>query len=229
MPVVDERGGACARVRLLDENNTTWQTWDAPFGDLEDWVTQAEALVSELSEEFTGPCALVFQCETDSGQIRAQLPRTVQGKARRAAKTGSYFGQQANAMAPLQQQYESQAKLVDKLMASANVQIEVLTRTVEQQGQRHSELLEYVRVAAETLALQKQEERSSRTEELMGQALEQLPAVLELLKSAKIKKPAAAAATATASAAANGAAKALQTAAAETAGQAITKALTPSN
>jgi len=194
---VDEKGDATARVRLLSSDGACWQTWDAPFGDVAEWCQKAEALTTELAEEFTGEVQFLFVAESLSGTVRSQLPRRVNGRRPRANKVGGagIFSDGTPAGA-LQAMYDAQAKTVERTLQSANVQLEVLTRTVETQARAHAELLDYVRTKHETEALEQQSSR--QVNEIVGNLLEQAPLLLDLLKAkAEGKKQAAHAVAAT--------------------------------
>jgi hypothetical protein len=182
LKVVDEKGDSTARVRLLTSDGSCWQTWDAPFGDVDEWCQKAETLISELVEEFSGEVQFVFCAESASGTVRGQLPRRAQGR-RQAAKGvgGALFGGAGTPAGALQAMYDAQAKTVEKTLQSANVQLEVLTRTVETQARAHAELLDYVRTKHETEAMEQQ--ASSKVQEMLGQMFEQAPLLFELLKA----------------------------------------------
>lgn len=182
--VVDGGGESTARIRLVSADGSTWQTWDSPFDSPKEWADEAEALCSELAQDFTGETACVFLAESMSGTVRAQLPRVIAGK--RKAVTGG-FGANPGAM-PLHDMYAAQAKTAEKTLQSANVQLEVLTRTVEAQGKANAELLDYIRVAREHEALRARAETEDATQQqLMGQLVEHAPLILELLKSRRNK------------------------------------------
>jgi hypothetical protein len=191
LPVVDEKGDGTARVRLLSSDGSIWQTWDAPFGEVEAWCEKAEILCNELAEDFSGEIQMVFQAESSSGTVRSMCPRRLQGrKTGKAGVAGGVFGGGQNA---LQSMYDAQAKTVDRLLQSANVQLEVLTRTVETQAKAHSELLDYIRVKHESEALHATLSADSKVKEIGAQLLEQAPLLIELLKMkfTNEKKPAA--------------------------------------
>lgn len=185
--VVDEKGDGTARIRLVSQDGSCWQTWDAPFPKPEDWVADAEALCAELAEDFSGEVHCMFIAESASGTVRSQCPRKIAGKQRKGAN-GTTFGQQG---APLQAMYEAQARTVERTLQSANVQLEVLTRTVESQAKANSELLDFIRVRNEHDALDRAEQ-SSDVQQMLGQLLEQAPLLLELAMAKKKGKTAAA-------------------------------------
>lgn len=188
--VVDEKGDSTDRVRLLTSDGACWQTWNAPFGDVQEWVQQAETTIKELSDDFTGQVQFVFQAESASGAVRSQCPRRVQGSQSKGRPGGGVFGGEESPSAALQKMFDAQAKTTEKLLGSANVQIEVLTRTVETISKAHGELLDYVRVKHETEALETKTDNDIKA--MFGQALQQAPAFIELLIDAKRAKAGAA-------------------------------------
>lgn len=183
--VIDDRGDGTSRIRLVSSDGSTWQTWNAPFAEPDDWCAEAEALCSELSDDFAGEVELMFVAESSSGTIRSQLPRRISGKQRKGAM-GAFGSGQA---APLQAMYEAQARTVERTLQSANVQLEVLTRTVESQSKANAELLDYIRAQNEHAALKRIEE-TDQTQQVLGQLMEQAPLLLELLKSRAVPKKA---------------------------------------
>ena len=192
LKVVDDSGECTQRVRLITADGSCWQTWSAPFEGADQWAEQAEALLSELAQDWSGETECMFVAENASGVVRTQLPRVVNGRRKKGA--GGFGGQGA----PLQQMYEAQAKTVERTLSSANVQLEVLTRTVERQAKANAELLDYIRAQNEQKALAVEEE--GEVKKAVGQLLEQAPLLLEMMmaskKAAKNKKQSAAAAAA---------------------------------
>lgn len=181
---IDEKGDGTARIRLVSADGSTWQTWDAPFPSPEDWVADAEALCSELAEDFSGEVLCMFIAESSSGTVRSQCPRKIAGKQRKVGANGTAFGQQG---APLQAMYEAQARTVERTLQSANVQLEVLTRTVESQAKANSELLDFIRIRNEHDALDRAE-GESEVKQMLGQLFEQAPLLLELVAANKKRK-----------------------------------------
>lgn len=195
LKVVDQGGDCVHRVRLLSTDGTVWQTWDAPFNDVAEWLQSAESLLQDLGDEFSGEVQLVFVAESRAGTQRSQFLKRVNGRKRPAAGGGT-FGLGAQA-APLQAMYDAQAKTVERTLQSANVQLEVLTRTVEAQAKANGELLEYIRVAQERDALNANSQVTAKINDAVGELLTAAPALLELvLASRKTAKPVAAAASA---------------------------------
>lgn len=185
--VVDEGGGGTSRIRLLTEDGSTWQTWEAPFSSVGDWCAEAEALLSELQDDFAGDTPVLFVAENSSGTVRSQCPRRVIGRQKKNGPAGAFTGGgSGGAAASLQAMYDAQARTTEKILQSANVQLEVLTRTVETQGRAHGETLEYIRAMRENDALKKVEE-TNQTQEILGQLMEQAPLLFELLKQKKNK------------------------------------------
>lgn len=182
--VIDERGDGTARIRLVSSDGSTWQTWEAPFPEPEEWCQLAESLCAELSDDFAGEVELMFVAESSSGTIRSQCPRRIMGKQRKGSLGAFGTGQAA----PLQAMYEAQARTVERTLQSANVQLEVLTRTVESQSKANAELLDYIRASNEHQALKRIEE-TDQTQQVLGQLMEQAPLLIELLKNRGKKSP----------------------------------------
>ena len=188
--VVDEQGDGTARIRLLTTDGNCWATWERPFGDVEEWVQKADTVCNELAEEFAGEVQFMFVAESSSGTVRAQLPRRTMGRRPKSAGSGSTLMGDNSPAGALQKMYDAQAKTVEKTLQSANVQLEVLTRTVETQAKAHAELLEYIRQRNEVEAME--QKSSQQVTELVGNFAEQLPLLLEFLKMRKESKTAGA-------------------------------------
>lgn len=188
LKVVDESGESTSRVRLVAHDGAVWQTWNAPFDSAEEWADSARALLLELGEEITGQQEVRFVAETSVGVVRSQMSRTISGRKQRAG-TGGFGGAPANGTSGMQQMFDAQAKTTDKVLQSANVQIDVLTRTVEAQAKTNAELLQFIGTMNERDALAK-EASTNQTQEVLGQLMEQAPIFLQLLAQKKSGKSA---------------------------------------
>lgn len=164
----------------MSPDGSVWQTWDAPFGDVEAWLQSAESLLNDLGDEMSGEIQLVFVAEGRAGTQRSQLPKRLNGRKRQSAGAGVFGG---GATAPLQAMYDAQAKTVERTLQTANVQLEVLTRTVETQARANGELLEYIRAANEqsALAASVSQQVSSKISDALGELMQSAPLLIELL------------------------------------------------
>lgn len=202
---IDEGGGATACIRAVNRSDgSTLFTWDAPFGSVDDWIQGAESWMSEIGQEWSGDLNLSFVAEDGNGTVRAELPKLIKGKQRRAD------GGAASAQAAMM---EAQAKTTERILQSANVQIEVLTRTVKTQSESNAELLSYIQAMHEKQAMDNQEQGEAA--KMLGQLAELAPLFVDGMKAKKASQAAqvtAAVKEAATEAAANGAASVVKTA-----------------
>ena len=183
---VDGDGGVTARIRLVTGDGSMWEGWEPPFPSPEDWVQEADALVAELSAEWPPKkVQVMFVAEDATGAIRSQCPKTVIGKNRGAA---DMFGSESRALSA---SMEAQAQTTERLLASSNVQIGILTKTVETLGEQVHGLLEYICQREENEALKRSQTGNGELGELFKNAMESVPVLVTMLDDAKKRKHAA--------------------------------------
>lgn len=183
--VVDQDGDRAERVRLIAaDGGGTWQVWERDeLEDVHQWAAEAEAYLAELAEEWPPkPIQVLFVAETKSGTERSQLPRTVRGKNKSASD--GIMRSESKAVADAM---DSVSRTMRHILESANVQIGVLTKTVQDQAEQTHSLLEFIREVNTQQALQA-EQAHNAINELLGSAKEYLPAVMGLVID-RFKKP----------------------------------------
>lgn len=205
------KGGA-EKIRLTSIDGNTWQTWHAPFPSAEDWNDEFQRLRLALAEDFAGEVPMMLIAETAEGEVLHRCPATVIGRRSKAkGQQSGYFGQGSpDAVA---QAAETQARTNQKVLESANAQIDVLTRTVTKLSEANGEMVLFIQAQNEAEALRRREERNV-SEQLVGPMVEQLPLLVELLGSYLKKRPAESSAI---TKAAQGAAEHMKSAAVEAA------------
>jgi hypothetical protein len=175
---LDQDGERTERIRLISaDGGGVWQVWERKeLQNPDDWAAEAESYLSELADEWpTKPVQVIFIAETAKGNERSQLPRTVRGKNRHASD--SVMRGEPKAIADAM---DSVSRTMGKVLESANVQIEVLTKTVRDQAEQTHALLEFIREMNTEQALAAQQNQTAITE-LMSGAKEYIPTVLNLL------------------------------------------------
>lgn len=183
---VDQDGVHAVRVRLVSaDGNATWQVWERDeLSDPVAWADEAETYLRELGEELPQKqVQMLFIAEDREGNERAQFPRTIKGRNR--AATDAVFRSEPKAIAEAMDQT---AKTMGRILESANVQIEVLTKTVRDQAEQTYGLLEFIRELNTQQALSAQESRDAMAELISG-AKEYVPTVLSLLTERMLRKP----------------------------------------
>jgi hypothetical protein len=178
-----EHGESVARVVLASSDGTIWHTWQAPFAEPEQWATEAETTIAELAAEFAGEIAFVISAQTERGATLSQLPQHVNGRRSKASTGGGAM--MGGSTQPVNQIFDAGARTLERVLSTANVQLEVLQRTVQQQAQSNAELLEYIRLSNQERALEKPADAESKelVDHTIKQALEQLPALISLILS----------------------------------------------
>lgn len=185
--VVEQDGDRAERVRLIAaDGGATWQVWERDeLSDVQLWAAEAEAYLAELAEEWPPkPIQVLFVAETRTGTERSQLPRTVRGKNK--AASDAVMRSEPKAIADAM---DAVSRTMGRILESANVQIGVLTKTVQDQAEQTHSLLEFIRELNTRQALQ-HEQQSNAVAELIGGAKEHLPAVMSLVIERLSKKPA---------------------------------------
>jgi len=187
---VDSDGGSTKEIRLTTSDGTVWEVWEAPFESVEQWVQEADGLLTELANEWPAKrLQVTFTAEDASGGVRSQCPKTIMGKNKAAA---DMFGGESRA---LTQSMEAQAQTMERILGSANTQIGVLTKTVEGLGEQVHQLLDYICQREEHEALKRSDGGDgNELGKLVSEAMQSLPALVAILEDGKAKKRAAAAA-----------------------------------
>lgn len=180
---VDQEGTCVERVRIISADGTVWCTWFRDqVKDADSWLEEAEAMLTELGEGWASGAEVLVQfvAESAKGEVLQTLQKPIAGRGRKGTGGAGSFNGQHSALAS---SMDAQAKTMDRILGSANVQIEVLTKTVATQGQQVSDLLNYIVATREKEALEK-EASTDLTKELLGTVSKELPAVLEVLRQA---------------------------------------------
>lgn len=189
---VDEHGRGAVRIRLCSTDGMAWETWFAPFGEPQDWTERAERVVLQLLEDWPQQqIQLLFIAEDQAGNVLSQCTKTTRGRSK--LSTNDMFGGPSKALA---ESMDAQARTMDRILSSANHQIELLTKALDAQTRvSEAQLAE--------LQLRRTEEAEQRgvNPELVEQALQLVPALVQTI----FERPAAAE---VAQAAVNNAAKA---------------------
>ena len=181
---VDQDGRCAVRVRLVSaDGNATWQVWERDeLSDVNAWADEAETYLRELADELPQKqVQMLFIAEDSEGNERAQCPRTVKGRNRSA--TDAVFRSEPKAIAEAMDQT---ARTMGKILESANVQIEVLTKTVRDQAEQTHGLLEFIRELNTAQALNARDNQEAMTELLSG-AKEYVPTIINLLAERMLK------------------------------------------
>lgn len=179
---VTEQGESTARLRLATTDGTTWGTWEQPFGSPAAVASEIETTVIELVEEW--PCQSVqvlVIAEDEKGLARAQWTRTVRGKNKQA----STFSGQGKALTDAM---SANAVTMQKILDTANVQLDSCTKTLEAQQQALHEAYRYIQLINEKQATTLPSPTKEAAAQLMEQLGENLPTILELIRGLKIKK-----------------------------------------
>ena len=174
-----EEGAKTGVVRLSSsDTNTTWETWTAPFPDVETFLQEAEAVKGQIAEECpVRRVPLMFTAESSSGATIAQYPTSIQGKNRQA---DALAGSGNNAAKAFAEAMEGISRVVVATLKSAEVQIGSLTKTLESQATQIHDLIEYQRVKQELELTEKQDNNTAQNV-VMDQVKQILPMIPEAL------------------------------------------------
>lgn len=205
--VVEQDGSCAARIRLTCVNDQSclemWEPGSPTWGDAAAWAREATELIDQWLREMPAkPISLLFVSEDKTGQQRASCPMTVRG-TNREASADLLKGRDVKALA---ESMDSISRTVDRVLATANGQLDRSNSTLETLTKAHADVLDYLRVKHENEALKVQEQQTTNTQimnlvnQFGGPLLELIGAHIKMSPAAQ--KVATAAASAVASAAA---------------------------
>lgn len=173
-----EDGAKLHTIRLMGDG-TQWETWSAPFPELEQFLVEAEAVKQAVADECpVRRVPLMFTAETAAGATLSQYPTSVQGKNKQA---DALAGSGNNAAKAFAEAMEGISRVVVATLKSAEVQVQTVTKTLESQATQIHDLIEYHRVKQE-LELTEARDNSNAQELVMAQVKEVLPLIPEALK-----------------------------------------------
>lgn len=80
--VVEQNGAHVSIIKLVTPHDgEVWETWQAPFGEPDAWVTHVEGLLRSLEGQWPNRAVpVVFVATTAQGEPLAKLPLSVTGK-----------------------------------------------------------------------------------------------------------------------------------------------------
>jgi len=123
---VSEEGDCVERIRLLSTDGAAWETWTRPFSQPEQWVEDAERVVNDLVQDWPAvDIQLLFVAENRAGLVVSQCTKRTRGR-QKGAQNG-VFGGPSNALA---ESMASQARTTERILATANTQLDVLQATI---------------------------------------------------------------------------------------------------
>jgi hypothetical protein len=147
VPAAEGEPLATKQVQLSTENQT-WDTWTVPVPDLDQWVQQANALVTTLTAEMpVRYINFVFTALTAEGTTRSTHQIRVMGTNKAAGE----LSQSANAQASkaFAEAMTLITNVVSSTLKSAQIQLDSLTKTLESQAEQLHDLHEYNRALKE--------------------------------------------------------------------------------
>lgn len=150
--VVDQDGAMTTRIRLICVNDQQClETWERPFPSPEEWCQEVANMLDQYQQDWPiKTISLMFIAEDKNGAQRAQHPKSVTGRNRDASPE-IHKNRDAAALA---QGMESNAKTMDKVLASANAQLDRSTAFISTLSEAHTASLAYIRAKNEQEALQ---------------------------------------------------------------------------
>lgn len=177
---VEQDGRATARIRLLCVNDSSClEVWEAPLPAADKWVEEANTLIAELREEWPQkPIQLLFISEDANGHQRSQCPRTVTGTNSEAA-IDLHKGRDIQAVS---QALEANVRTMDRILASANAQLDRTTEAFKALSASHAETLKFLSAKLENEALEAADKVNVQSE-VMGLVKEHGPALLRLAEA----------------------------------------------
>lgn len=171
---VSQSGVTVERIRLTSVDGSTWETWYAPFPAPDEWVREAESVLTELLDDWPSQdIQLIFIAEDKPGVILSQCTKRVKGRQKGAQ---SPFGGPGKALAD---SMDAQARTMDRILATATGQIDMLSKTLELTQNQNVQLLETMKA----MHFREMEMRPTVGPEVLERALESLPDLIKFLVS----------------------------------------------
>lgn len=175
---ISEAGQTCVRIQLVSGDGGAWNTWTAPFAgrDAQEraqlWEEDATRVVRELQQDFPAQdIQLIFVAyDAQSNQI-AQNTKAIRGQAKHAA--GTALGGPGRAMAD---SMNALANTMDRVLATANKQMEHLSTALEQSNALNQNLINQVMV----MKLDALNQKPAVDPEMLNKGIEMLPQLVEM-------------------------------------------------
>lgn len=169
---VAEDGTAARAIRLTGD--TTWETWNAPFPDVEQFLVDAAGILDSIKAECpVRRVPLMFTAENATGAVLTQYPTSVQGTNKNA---DALAGSGNNAAKAFAEGMEGLTRVMTAILACAEKQQQSSAKTMEQQANTIHEQNEYIR-AMHDVQLTEQKQASGASEMVMAQIREVLPMI----------------------------------------------------
>lgn len=167
-----EQDGTTAKTIRLSSDGCVWETWSAPFPDVETFLLEASAVQEAIAAECpVRRVALMYTAESATGSVITQHPTSVQGKNKQA---DALAGSGNNAAKAFAEGMEGIARVMTAVLSSAEKQVATLTKTLDSQAEQIHELIEYHR-AKQELELTEQKETQDASSMVMAQVKELMP------------------------------------------------------
>lgn len=184
---VSEQGDRCERIRLVSTDGNSWESWYAPFPAPEVWKDEAEAVVAQLAEDWPPQdIQLLFVAENRAGTILSQCTKRTRGRAKGAS--GNVFGGPGKALA---ESMDAQARTMDRILGTANTQLELMQTALAGQTAQNQALIaqnQNLLLQLQHEALARQDARPTVSPEIVNQAMEMLPGLIQAIMQRDVPK-----------------------------------------
>lgn len=166
--------GTAARAIRLTTDGTTWETWNSPFPELEQFLLEAAAMIDAIKAECpVRRVPLMFTAENATGAVLTQFPTSVQGTNKNADALAGSGNNSAKAFA---EGMEGLTRVMVAILNCAEKQQQSSAKTMEQQANTIHEQNEYIR-AMHDVQLVEQKAAGGASEMVMAQIKEVLPMI----------------------------------------------------
>jgi hypothetical protein len=164
--VVEQDGAATSCIKLITAHDgEVWETWSAPFGDPNEWVTGAEGYLRSLENEWPNRAVSVcFVALTAQGEVLAKFPRKVQGKNKTAAGAPWNTDQAAVSMA-----MDNLALTMEKFQRLLNTQLDSARRIAESNAVTIYQQTELIKLMRQNQAVAESETEQDALSKLIAQ------------------------------------------------------------
>lgn len=167
---------AIKTVQLTADGGVVIETWQQPFGTVEQLESEFTAVLDQLATESPKRrVPVMFTAIAGDGQIKSQCPHSIMGKN---AAADALVGSGNNAAKAYSEAMEGLTRVMKAVLDSARVQVESVTKTCQAQAEHIFELHELER-ARQQLELKTTEDTSGVNAYIGEQIKEGLPLLLK--------------------------------------------------
>jgi hypothetical protein len=163
--VVEQNGTHVSLIKLITPHDgEVWETWQAPFGEPDAWVTHVEELLRSLEGQWPSRAVpVVFMASSAQGEVLAKYPHTVTGKNK--SNVSPWSAEQA----ALSMMVDNFALSLEKVCRLVNTQLDGARKMNESANVTIFNQTEYIKLLLNRDAMQQSESGSDPLSKLVAE------------------------------------------------------------